>query len=100
MSIEVSATIALAVIALVTYFTRIGGLVIMSRMSITKRVNRSLEALAGSVLVAIVVPATVEGDLAAKAAVVAAIVIMLLTRNAVMAMGTGLVVAIIIRFVG
>ncbi len=100
MSIEVSATIALAVIALVTYFTRIGGLVIMSRMSITKRVNRSLEALAGSVLVAIVVPATVEGDLAAKAAVVAAIVIMLLTRNAVMAMGTGLVAAIIIRFVG
>ncbi len=31
---------------------------------------------------------------------VAAIVIMLLTRNAVMAMGTGLFAAIIIRFVG
>ena len=100
MSIEISSALALGVMAVVTYLTRAGGLVIMSRMSITKRVERSLEALAGSVLVAIVVPATVEGDLAAKAAVVAAIVIMLLTRNAVAAMGTGLVAAVVIRFAG
>ncbi len=100
MSIEVSAALALGVIAVVTYLTRIGGLVIMSRMSITKRIERSLEALAGSVLVAIVAPATFEGDLAAKAAVVAAIVIMLLTRNAVLAMTTGLAAAVAIRFAG
>ena len=56
MSIEVSATIALGVLAVVTYLTRIGGLIIMSRMTITNRVNRSLEALAGSVLVSIVAP--------------------------------------------
>ena len=100
MSIEISSALALVVIAVVTYITRVGGLVIMSRMSITKRVERSLEALAGSVLVAIVAPATLESDLAAKAAVVAAIVIMLLTRNAVLAMGTGLVAAVAIRFAG
>ncbi len=100
MSIEISSALALGVIAVVTYITRVGGLVIMSRMSITKRIERSLEALAGSVLVAIVAPATLEGDLAAKAAVVASIVIMLLTRNAVLAMGTGLVAAVAIRFAG
>ncbi len=100
MSIEISSALALGVIAVVTYITRVGGLVIMSRMSITKRIERSLGALAGSVLVAIVAPATLEGDLAAKAAVVAAIVIMLLTRNAVLAMGSGLVAAVAIRFAG
>ena len=100
MSIEISSALALGVIAVVTYITRVGGLVIMSRMSITKRIERSLGALAGSVLVAIVAPATLEGDLAAKAAVVAAIVIMLLTRNAALAMGTGLVAAVAIRFAG
>ena len=100
MSIEISSALALVVIAVVTYITRVGGLVIMNRMPITKRIERSLGALAGSVLVAIVVPPTLEGDLAAKAAVVAAIVIMLLTRNAVLAMGTGLVAAVAIRFAG
>ncbi len=100
MSIEISSALALGVIAVVTYITRVGGLVIMSRMSITKRIERSLGALAGSVLVAIVAPATLEGDLAAKAAVVAAIVTMLLTRNAALAMGTGLVAAVAIRFAG
>ncbi len=73
MSIEISSALTLGVIAVVTYVTRIGGLVIMSRMSITKRIERSLGALAGSVLVAIVAPAALEGDLAAKAAVVVVI---------------------------
>ena len=100
MSIEISSALALGTLAVVTYITRVGGLVIMSRMSITPRIERSLGALAGSVLVAIVVPATLEGDLAAKAAVMAAIVIMLLTRNAVLAMVTGLVAAVAIRFAG
>ncbi len=100
MSIEISPDLALGVIAIVTYLTRIGGLVIMGRMSITRRVERSLDALAGSVLVAIVVPAMVEGDLAAKVAVVTAIAIMLLTRNAVAAMGAGLIAAVVLRFAG
>ncbi len=100
MSIEIGATTALLIIALVTYLTRIGGLLIMSQMAITKRVERSLEALAGSVIVAIVVPTTIEGDLAAKAAVVTAIVIMLLTRSAVAAMAAGMIIAVIIRSSG
>ncbi len=100
MSIEISSALTLGVIAVVTYITRVGGLVIMSRMSITKRIERSLGALAGSVLVAIVAPSTLEGDLAAKAAVMVAIVMMLLTRNAVLAMVTGLVAAVAIRFAG
>ena len=100
MSIEISSALALGIIAVVTYITRVGGLVILSRMTITKRIERSLGALAGSVLVAIVAPATLEGDLAAKAAVVTAIVIMLLTRNAALAMATGLVAAVAMRFAG
>lgn len=100
MSIDISTGLALCVVAVVTYLTRVGGLLIMSRMSITNRIEQSLKALAGSVLVALVVPSVVEGDLAAKAAVVVAVVIMLLTRNAAMAMGTGLVAAVVIRFTG
>lgn len=100
MMTEVGPAVALLVIALVTYLTRVGGLVIMSRMTITPRVERSLEALAGSVLVAIIVPAAAEGDVAAKAAVVTAVAVMALTRNAVAAMAVGLVAAIVLRMAG
>ncbi len=100
MLIEIGPAAALIAIAAVTYLTRVGGLIFMDRMTITPRIERSLEALAGSVLVAIIVPAAVAGDLAAKVAVIAAILVMALTRNAVAAMAVGMAAAIAIRMVG
>ncbi len=95
--VEVSAALAVAAMALATYVTRMSGLVIMSFVRITPRVRRGLEALSGSVLVAIVVPAAVRGDLASQVAVAASAGVMLATRNAVFAMVAGIVAAAGIR---
>ena len=97
MTIEVSSITALIVLALATYLTRIGGVLIMSRIGMTRRIERGLDALAGSVLIAIVVPATMAGDMAAKLAVVTAVGLALLTRNNIAAMGSGLAVAALTR---
>lgn len=100
MAIEIGQTSAMFVIALLTYLTRIGGLLIMSWITMSPRAEKSLEALAGSVLVAIVVPAAFAGDLAAKAAVIAAILVMMKYRSPVLGMSAGLVAAIAIRAAG
>ncbi len=96
----VSSTLAISVIiamALVTYGTRAAGLVIMSRVRITKRVEAFLVALSGSVLVALIVPVTLEGDWGTKAAVVCAIVFAAITRQTSLAMVVGIAAAVGLR---
>ena len=95
MAIEI--WLALAVMAVITFATRAGGLVIMSRVSISPRVERFLEALSGSVLVAIAVPATVNGDIATKIAVAASVVAMFAFKNTLLAMSLGVLVAAVVR---
>lgn len=89
--------LALAVMAVTTFATRAGGLVIMSRVPISPRVERFLEALSGSVLVAIAVPATVNGDIATKIAVAASVITMMAFKNTLLAMLLGVVVAALVR---
>lgn len=89
--------LALAVMAVTTFATRAGGLVIMSRVPISPRVERFLEALSGSVLVAIAAPATVNGDIATKIAVAASVVTMMAFKNTLLAMLLGVVVAALVR---
>jgi uncharacterized membrane protein len=83
--------------AMTTFATRAGGLVIMSRVPISPRVERFLEALSGSVLVAIAVPATVNGDIATKIAVAASVITMMAFKNTLLAMLLGVVVAALVR---
>ena len=97
--LEVIAPIAVIVMCLTTYLTRIGGFVIMSWFTITPRVARILEALTGSTLVALVVPAAMHGDNAAKFAVIAAATVMAVSRNALAAMISGVAAAAVGRIV-
>jgi uncharacterized membrane protein len=60
-------------------------------------VERFLEALSGSVLVAIAVPATVNGDIATKIAVAASVITMMAFKNTLLAMLLGVVVAALVR---
>ena len=97
MSIDLPALAAVLVLALTTYLTRIAGLLAVSSMKVTRRLERVLEALAGAVLISIVAPAAIDGDVAMKCAVGASLVVMVLRRNATLAMAAGVAMAILVR---
>ncbi|MEQ8348461.1 MAG: AzlD domain-containing protein [Sneathiellaceae bacterium] len=80
---DTATLLACAAIAGIAYLTRVGGLWLMAWVPLTPRVEGFLNALAGSVLVALVVPGAVRGDAALQAAVLAAIAGMAITRRAV-----------------
>lgn len=86
--------------AVATYASRIGGLWIMARVPLTGRVSAFLHALSGSVLVALVVPAALHGDGAAKLALAVSVGIMALTRRALPALALGMAAAALYRAAG
>ncbi|MGF1560593.1 MAG: AzlD family protein [Geminicoccaceae bacterium] len=94
---DMVSTLAVIVMAAVTYSTRFMGMWIMSFVPLTGRVQAFLAALSGSVLVALVVPAAVNGDLAVKAGVLCAFAVMLVTRHTLAAMSSGIVLAALLR---
>ena len=92
-------TIILVIVALaaVTYLTRAGGLLIMSVVPVTPRTEAFLDSLSSSVMVAIVVPALLTGDTGTIIGIAAVIAAMVTTKNIVIAMTTGVVVAALTR---
>jgi uncharacterized membrane protein len=82
---------------LVTYGTRAGGIFLVGFVPMSARLEAFLRYLAGSVLVAIVVPATVRGGAAAYVAVAVAIVGMLALRKALPAIALGILAAALWR---
>jgi uncharacterized membrane protein len=94
---ESMALLAIAGMALVTMATRVAGVAIMRFVPITPRVEAFLRALASSVLVALVTPALLRGEVAAAGAVGVAGLVMALTRQAVLAMLAGVLFAALWR---
>lgn len=92
---EAGSAIALAIagMAVVTYLTRIGGVVVMGFVPITRRVESFLRHLACSVMVSIIAVGAARGDPAAWIALVAALAFMVLTRSSPLAMLGGMAVA-------
>ena len=90
---EVSSIAAILVLMLVTMATRIAGVWIMSYVEITPRIESCLKYMAASVLISIVVPATLAATPRIWLAVGAAAIVMLATRSALGAMIIGAVVA-------
>jgi uncharacterized membrane protein len=92
--IEQSAAIgAVLLLTAVTVATRFSGVWIMSFVEITPRIEAFLKYLAVSVLISIVVPATLNASPRIWLAVAAAAVTMLVTSSAVGAMLAGAAVA-------
>lgn len=104
MSIEATGWGALLLIlamALVTLATRWGGVYVMCFIPIGYRVKQFIHAVSGSVLVALLAPLALEGDTAARLALLTTAVIMLLVKKPLPAIAAGILVAALVRrFVG
>jgi uncharacterized membrane protein len=88
---------ALAGMAIVTYLTRVGGLVIIGLVQTTPRLVRTLEHLATGVLTALVVAGVRDGDVAIGAGAIAAIVVMRATGQMLAAIGAAALIAAVVR---
>jgi uncharacterized membrane protein len=92
--------VAIAAMALATYLCRAGGVVLMSRVRLTRRVERALQALPGSIVVATVLPIAIRAGLPAIIGLAAALTTMSLTRHELPALLAGLVAVSAARAVG
>jgi uncharacterized membrane protein len=92
--------LAILVMAIATMLMRIGGFWLMAHVPLTARVRRMLEALPGSIVVAIVLPIVAKSGPVAVLAIVAAAAVMFLRRNAFLAVAAGMMVAALARYAG
>jgi uncharacterized membrane protein len=91
---------ALLVMAAIAYLMRAGGFWLMGRVPLTPRLRRMLEALPGSIIAAIVLPLVARIGPVAALAVVAAALVMTWRRNELLAVASGILVAVAARAAG
>lgn len=77
--------------AVVTYATRVGGLWIVQRFTLSEKVKIWSEYIPGTVLVSIVAPNIVGGGLPEVVAAIATILVAWKTRVSLLAMATGVI---------
>ena len=92
--------LAIAAMTLVTFLCRIAGVVVMSRVRITPRIERGLRALPGSIILATILPVVIDNGLPAIIALTAAVVAMAVTRIDIVGLLVGLGTLSIIRAFG
>ena len=93
----VAAVAAVLLLTLITMATRVGGVWIMSYVEITPRIEAFLKYMAVSVLISIVVPATLAAAPRIWLAVAAAAIVAVVTRSALNAMLVGAAVAAVVK---
>jgi uncharacterized membrane protein len=86
--------------AAITYLCRAAGVVLMSRVRITPPIERALQALPGSIVVATILPLATDGGPAAIAALAVTVVAMGLTRIELVAIAGGLGTVALLRAAG
>ncbi len=90
--------IVIGVMALVTLFTRFGGVFLMSFVPINRRVEGFINGMSGSVLIALIVPMAVQGDIAARLALLTSLVMVLWLKKPLPAIAAGLMVTAAWRY--
>lgn len=95
-----TAITAIGLLAVVTLVTRLSGVLIVSFVAITPRVDAFLRYAGVSVLISIIVPALVSGAPRFWLAAIGAAILMLLTRSALAAMLFGTAIAAMARMGG
>jgi uncharacterized membrane protein len=85
---------------LVTFLCRIAGVVVMSRVRLTPRMERGLRALPGSIIMATILPVVIDNGLPAIMALSAAVLAMVVTRIDIVGLLVGLGTLSIIRAFG
>jgi uncharacterized membrane protein len=86
------------IMALVTLITRFGGVFVMSFVRISPRIESFINAMASSVLIAIIVPMAFAGDMGALAALTVTALIMLTIRKPLPAIAAGVFAAAFVRY--
>jgi uncharacterized membrane protein len=89
----INGLIVILLMGVVTLLARFGGVLVMSVVPINRRVESFINAMSGSVLIAILVPVAVEGDVAARMALLATAGVMLALRRPMPAIAAGISVA-------
>lgn len=90
----------IAATAAVTYLLRVSGYWLMSRVPVTPRVKRGLDALPASIFVATVAPIALKAGVPGAAAVAATAVAMFFTRRELPSLAVGFAVAAGLRAAG
>lgn len=85
------------VMALVTLATRWGGVYIMSFVPINHRVKQFIAAMSSSVLVALIAPLALEGDIGARIALFTTAILMIIFKKPLPAIAAGILAAAIFR---
>lgn len=91
--------VAITMMIVIALVSRIGGLLIMSRLPIGPKVRRFVDAMATSVLIAVITPMVVDGDGGTRVAALAAGAVAIWLRSPLMAIAMGMVSAALWRYV-
>ena len=90
--------IVIAAMTLVTLVTRYGGVFIMSFVPLNRRVEGFINGMSGSVLIALIVPMAVQGDIAARLALLTTLLTVLWLKKSLPAIAAGLIVTAAWRY--
>lgn len=91
------ALLIVLIMAIVTLATRLGGVFVMSFVPISYRVQQFINAMSGSVLVALLAPLALDGDNGARLALLATAITMLLVKKPLPAIAAGILTAALVR---
>lgn len=94
---SMGAWVAIGVMAVVTLATRWGGVYVMSLMPMSHRVRQFISAMSASVLVALLAPMAVQGDIGARAALATTGFVMLVLKKPLPAIAAGMLAAAALR---
>src|SRR5215813_9303953 len=81
MSVSIEALAAIVGMAIVTYLTRVSGLWLMGRITLTPRIESGLRSVPGAVLISILAPSALAAGPAEIIAALATVLLMLRTKN-------------------
>jgi len=85
--------------SLATYATKAGGFWVLSRVTVSERVEAGLEVLPGAIIVSILGPELVNGGPAEWAAGAVVLAVMVRTENVLLALLSGLMAVLALRTV-
>jgi uncharacterized membrane protein len=94
---SVSPITAVLVMMFVTYFTRISGVLILKLFNRNETVVKFCRYISGSVIIAIIVPTLMSGDLIFKCAALVGTLFLIVTNNSLVAMLSGVLFTIWLR---
>jgi uncharacterized membrane protein len=100
MSAEPMALLAIAVMAVMNYLMRAAGFWVMAHVPLTRRTQRILHALPGSIVAATVLPIIARSGPSAAIAVAAAAGVMIVRGNSFVAVAMGVATAALLRAAG